>query len=371
MFLKRLKLLNFKNYEDEQFFFKHYINCFYGLNGMGKTNVMDAIYYMCLGKSYHTAFDKNIKKLDTDFFRLEADFIHESKEHSYISKVVPGRLKEFEINGVKVKSLEEYIGQNPVVFITPDDIFTLLIGNEERRSFINNIIVQYDSQYLFHLSIYNKLLKQRNTLLKDFQLKKYFDEDLLSIITERMNPAAQYIFQIRHQMMKEFLPYVYNQYALISEEKETIDIEYNSQLFSNDFIELSRQNIDKDRITARTSVGIHRDEVNFFINRKPLKDFGSQGQIKSFILALKLAQSECLYLKSSQKPILLLDDIFDKLDPMRITRLLESIHSELFIQVFISDTHDNRVGNLLKTDEPYGSFKIEHGSIVTIEEKGV
>jgi DNA replication and repair protein RecF len=364
MFLKRLKLLNFKNYEAEQFFFNQYINCFYGLNGMGKTNLLDAIYYICLGKSYHTTFDKNIKKIDASFFRLEADFDYEDKHIAIVSKVVPGNLKEFEVNGSKLKSLDEYIGQNPIVFITPDDIFTLLVGNEERRSFINNIIVQYDAKYLGHLALYNKLLKQRNALLKEFQIKKYFDDDLLSVITERMSPSAAYIFQARKALIQDYVSLVYRQYATLSDEKEIIKIEYNSQLEQNDFISFSNKNKEKDKVTSRTSVGIHKDEINLYINDQPLKDFGSQGQIKSYILALKLAQAEYLFTKSTRKPLLLLDDIFDKLDPKRISRLLESIHSGLFIQVFISDTHEGRVGALLNETNSYESFQIVNGRYI-------
>jgi DNA replication and repair protein RecF len=369
MLLKRLRLLNFKNYEDEQFFFDTYINCFYGLNGMGKTNILDAIYYLCLGKSYYTVLDKNIVRTGESFFRLEADFQSESRLNTIVSKVVPGSRKEFELNGTKLSSLEEYIGSNPVVFITPDDIFTLLNGNEERRAFVNNIIVQYDVQYLTNLSFYNKLLKQRNALLKDFQVRKYYDEDLLNILTERLAPHANYIYEARSKMMDEFIPIVYNQYATISDQNEQIHMAYNSQLESKDFLIESKSSLEKDRILGRTNVGIHKDEIILTINNKPLKDFGSQGQIKSFVMALKLAQAEYFLQMLTTKPILLLDDIFDKLDPKRIARLLESINSEMFCQVFISDTHKGRVADLITGGASYATFLISEGRNVPTDKE--
>jgi DNA replication and repair protein RecF len=355
MQLQKIKLLNFKNYEEEQFTFNHKLIAISGNNGVGKTNLLDAIYYTCLGKSHCTSSDKNVVRQNTDFFRLEATFsdgtsADQNSNCNIVLKVKPGQLKEIEVDNVKITKLSEHIGKVPVVMISPDDVHLLLQGNEERRSFLNNIIVQYDKAYIDHLSLYNRLLKQRNALLKDFLEKKYYDHDLLWVITQRMEAPAKYISIKRRALIQQLLPLFHENYEAISKGKEKCDIMYVSQLDKEDFIHLSDYAIEKDRATGRTSVGIHKDEINFIINNQSLKDYGSQGQLKSYIFALKLSQLNILTENTVSKPILLLDDIFDKLDPSRVQHLITLIQSDTFGQVFITDTHKGRVEAILNTN---------------------
>jgi DNA replication and repair protein RecF len=364
MQLQKIKLLNFKNYEDEQFVFNHKLIAISGNNGVGKTNLLDAIYYSCLGKSHATASDKNVARQSTDFFRLEASFIDNDVACKIVLKVKPGHVKEIEVDNMKITKLSEHIGKVPIVMISPDDVHLLLQGNEERRAFFNNIIVQYDKSYIDHLALYNRLLKQRNALLKDFQDKKYYDYDLLWILTQRMETPAKYINQKRRLLAEQLLPFFYQNYNSISEGKEACDLSYVSQLDTGDFLHLSDYALEKDRATGRTSIGIHKDEILFAINDQPLKEYGSQGQLKTFIFALKLSQLNILSANTNSKPILLLDDIFDKLDPSRVQHLIELIQSDSFGQVFITDTHKGRVEQILNTNGICDVFEIHEGKAI-------
>jgi DNA replication and repair protein RecF len=360
MYLKNIKLLNFKNYEAEQFFFDANIVNFFGKNGMGKTNILDAIYYLCIGKSYRTSLEKNICRYNQDFFRIEAEF---SDSEKIVFKVKPGSQKDIEVNGTKIEKILEHVGKYPIVFISPDDIFTILDSNEERRNFINNVIVQYDSLYLKHLAVYNKLLKKRNALLKDFQSRNYFDALLLETFTEQMIESVNYIHLKRKEFMIHFTDAFLLNYDKLSDGKERVDLIYKSQLDEETFLSLSKKSIDKDRILGRTNVGIHKDELQLIINTRPLKESGSQGQIKSFILAMKIAQANLLFQFSSRLPILLLDDIFDKLDPNRVEALLRIVEQHKFSQIFITDTHEGRVEQLLGPEVKINSFHIENGLV--------
>lgn len=361
MLLQKIKLVNFKNYEEEQFDIANKIITITGDNGMGKTNLLDAIYYTCLGKSYTTALDKNVTRHGEDFFRIESSFSDVSGNCSIVLKVKPGHLKEIEVNRTKITKLSEYLGKIPIVMISPDDVHTLLQGNEERRNFLNNVIVQYDHLYIDHLSLYNKLLKQRNALLKDFQEKKYYDADLIWILSQRMSASCNYIFQQRTKLMSQLIPYFQSNYQSISNGKEQCTIQYSSQMDNGDFLHLTDYALEKDRATCRTSIGIHKDEILFMLDGKPIKDYGSQGQLKSYIFALKLAQFNILSANTNTKPILLLDDIFDKLDPARVDHLITLIQADAFGQVFITDTHKGRVESILNAHGLCDVFEIQDG----------
>ena len=348
MILQNLRLVNYKNYEDSYFDFHSKLVVIAGNNGVGKTNLLDAIYYTALGKSYFNATDKQVVRSDCNFFRLDALYNQEGKACRIVAKIKAGQLKEIEVNEAKIAKLSEHIGQVPIVMISPDDVHFLLNGNEERRMFFNNTIVQYDKNYIDHLSMYNKLLKQRNALLKDFNDRRYYDRDLLEIITQSMVAPAQYISKQRRHFANALLPLLQEQYATISSDKEQCRIDYTTQIEEGDFMELSFKNIDKDRILARTSVGIHKDEILFILDDRNIKDHASQGQLKSYILALKLAQFFTLKKVKTALPIVLLDDVFDKLDPTRVSMLLHLVSGDDFGQVFITDTHVGRVDDVLK-----------------------
>ncbi len=363
MQLKQIKLVNFRNYEEELFNFTAKVVLVVGDNGMGKTNLLDAIYYSSIGKSYFTSYDKNVTLQNQAFFRIESKFDLYDEQLGITIKVKPGTLKEIEVNNNKITKLSEHIGKVPIVMISPDDVHTLLQSNEERRNFINNIIVQYDPIYIEQLTLYNRLLKQRNALLKEYVENRKIDNDLLWVITKRMANPAKYIFTTRRNLIDDLKPFFKTHYSEISNSNEHCTIDYISQLDQKDFLHQTDYAMEKDKATGRSSVGVHKDEIIFLLNDMPLKDYGSQGQLKTFVLALKLSQYQYLSNNTNIKPLLLLDDIFDKLDPSRVQHLLELIKQNKFGQVFITDTHVNRIKDLLNDQEMIDVFEIKHGKI--------
>lgn len=367
MFLKELKLCNFKNYTEEKFSFRHKVVSISGDNGMGKTNILDAIYYLAMGKSYLSAGDKNLVTIDQSFFRLDATFEDASNTHNLVIKYRLGVAKEIEWNGVRLSKLTDHIGLIPVVFISPDDVHNLLAGNEERRVFINNTLVQFDSKYLEALTIYNRNLKQRNALLKDFTDRQYWDQELLDVLTSSMAEPANYLYQKRKELTQAFTSVLQSYYDKISDSREKVALVYSSQLDHKDFISLSKAHQQKDKFSQRTSVGIHKDEFSFFMNGKSVKDFASQGQLKSYIFGLKLAQYVYLKSQTQNEPILLLDDVFDKLDHGRVSRLLSLLKTETFGQIFITDTHFGRAAEMFGNTSEVDEFFIRDGKIERVD----
>ena len=331
---------------------------------MGKTNLLDAIYYLCMCKSSTSINDRNVMQREADFFRIEGDFKIKKKKHKIVAKVVPGKRKEFEQNSVLYKKLLEHIGLLPVVMIIPDDTELAKEGSEVRRKFLDNTLSQSDSEYLENLILYNRILKQRNTALKHFAKERYFDLTLIHTFNEQMLAPAKYITLARANFVKAFSPIFENYYKLISGDQENVRCEYNTQLLEKDFIDLLEEAMEKDRILQRTTVGIHKDDLRFFIDEFPLKKFASQGQLKSFVLAVKLAQYDFLKNLKNKKPLLLLDDIFDKLDNSRVEQLIGLLVKGNFGQIFITDTHEKRIEEIIKnfrTD--FKKFIVESGAI--------
>jgi len=368
LYLQALKLTNFKNYENQTLLLSEHLNCFVGKNGMGKTNILDAIYYLCMTKSHFKSSDRNIVRHSEDFFRLEANFFSESdntpKTSKLIVKVQPRKRKEFELNKVVYERLSEHIGQFPVVMIAPDDTLMAMEGSEERRRFLDNTLCQLDTAYLTNLMHYNKVLSQRNKTLKQFAETRTFDELLIKTYDRQLLAAANYIHQKRTDLMAVFIPIFKNYYAQISGEQEVVACEYASKLNKEKFEVLLNENLEKDRILQRTTVGVHKDDLKFIFNNIAVKQFASQGQLKSYILALKLAQYELLRQEKGAAPILLLDDIFDKLDASRVQQLLQLlIQKKEFGQIFITDTHEERVANIVsKFEMDFKKFIIESGT---------
>lgn len=365
MHLQTLQLTNFKNYESIQLDLSPTLNCFVGQNGMGKTNLLDAIYYLCMCKSHFGLTDRHLMKRGETFFRLDGGFRLNEKLETVVCKVIPRKKKTFERNKAPYATLSGHIGFFPVVMIAPDDTLMLTEGSEERRRFLDNTICQLDKVYLKHLILYNKLLSQRNKTLKRFVEERQFDATLLDTYDQQMIPPAVYINKARQNIIKQFLPLFNALYATISKEQETVNCTYASKLTEADFKVLLVESREKDRILQRTTMGIHRDDLVFKINDLPVKRLASQGQRKSYLLALKLAQYELLRQEKKQAPILLLDDIFDKLDGQRVQQLLGLlIQQKGFGQIFITDTHDHRVEQIIQqfgTD--YKRFKIKNGSV--------
>ena len=362
--LNTLILTQFKNYDYQVVECSDKLTCFVGLNGMGKTNLLDAIYYLCMGKSYFNSSDIHNVQKDKDFLRLEGAFQIGSKKEKVVVKVIPRKRKEVERNEVPYGKLSEHVGLIPVVIIAPDDTNIVHEGSEARRKFLDNTIAQLDPAYLKDLIHYNKLIKQRNALLKQFAEQRRFDQALIKVYDEQLLAPAKSIYDKRLNFCQAFTPVLEKYYGIISNEQEEVSCHYKSSLTDSDFSDLLTQNQEKDRILQRTTAGIHKDDLIFNINNSLLKRYASQGQLKSFVLALKLAQYEMLKDKKKQSPILLLDDIFDKLDVRRVTYLLQLLIQEKFGQIFITDTHEHRVEQIIQQFEStYYRYLVENGSL--------
>ncbi len=363
MYLNQLSLYNFKNYATQSIDFSPTMNCLTGLNGMGKTNVLDAIYYLCMCKSHFSTNDALLVLQGQDFFRLEGNF-QLKNQAKVVAKIVPRKRKEFEFNGAAYDKLSEHIGKIPVVMISPDETALATEGSEERRRLMDNSLAQLDQVYLNQLMIYNKVLEQRNALLKQFSQQNNFNESLLAVYDQQLLAPAETIFSLRKIFIQHLTPIFQDYYKIISGDREQPDCQYVSQLIENNFSELLKKSRDKDRILARSNVGIHKDELSFSFDGNPLKKFASQGQLKSFVLALKLAQYEVIKQRKGTKPILLLDDIFDRLDAERVSQLLALLANKDFGQIFITDTQSDRMAQVIaKHFDNFHHFEVENATV--------
>ncbi len=359
MFLKQLNLINYKNISQKDFTFDSKINCFVGKNGVGKTNILDAIYHLSYTKSYFNPLAIQNIKHDEDFFLLDAVFDKENRDEKIACSLKKGQKKVVKRNNKVYEKLSEHIGFIPLVIISPSDSDLISEGSETRRRFIDSVISTQDNLYLNELIQYQKLISQRNALLKYFALNQTFDKDNLAIYDEQIVLLGNIIFEKRQQFLAQFIPIFKKYYAEISNEAESVDLVYQSQLLEKSFEDLLIENLNKDRAIQYTSSGIHKDDLSFEIGGYPVKKFGSQGQQKSFLIALKLAQFEFLKQKSGSAPILLFDDIFDKLDASRVEKIVTMVNNDVFGQIFISDTHEERTEAIVKqTHQSYKIFRL-------------
>ena len=360
MYLKKLNLINYKNFESAEFELSPQINCFVGNNGIGKTNVLDAIYYLSFTKSYFNSVDSHNIRHGELFFVVEGVFYKNEREEHVFCGVQKGKKKSIKRNSKLYPKLQDHIGEFPLVIISPSDRDLISEGSEVRRKFIDGVISQFNSEYLNDLLSYNKQLAQRNALLKYFASNRVWDEDSLLVYDEIMSDLAQNIYKKRKEFIKDMLPTFLERYNSISNNKEVVTIEYISSIERSSLLQQLKESRDKDRILHYTSVGIHKDDLSFKLGNFPIKKLGSQGQQKTFLIALKLAQFE--YLKRLKKvtPILLLDDIFDKLDESRVGQIVRLVNQHHFGQIFISDTHSDRTEKIVKSiNEDYKLFKLE------------
>ena len=356
MYLKELQVYNFKNFDEKQFVFDEKINCFVGNNGVGKTNVLDAVYFLALGKSYFNNNIKQIIRFDQDAFSIKGTFdLNEKTEVIHISYQIDKK-KIIKRNNKAYERIADHIGLIPLVMISPYDRDLISESGETRRRFINRIISQADSNYLSSLIAYQKVLTQRNRLLKYFTANHKFDQNTLDIYNEQLHQYGSVIYNKRKAFIRDFSVFLQEKYAVLSQKKEQVNISYYSELELKPLKDLLVENTQKDRILQHTSKGIHRDDFLFEINGRPIKKFGSQGQQKSYLIALKLAEFQFLKTQSEQIPILLFDDIFDKLDETRVEQIVKMVNDKEFGQIFISDTHAERTENLVKNI--HQSFKI-------------
>ena len=359
MILKSLSLLNYKNFDSKTFTFNEKINCIVGNNGIGKTNVLDAIYHLSFGKSYFNPIATQNIKHDEDFFVVNGDYIKDKKPEKVIVSLKRGQKKVIKRNSKAYEKFSEHIGFLPLVIISPADRDLIIEGSTTRRKFIDSVISQSDTSYLNYLINYNKILAQRNALLKYFALNHTYNKDTLDVYNSQLTDFGTQIFEKRDAFLKTFIPIFKSRYEAISNGNETVDLNYQSDLFENDLNTLLNKVINKDRALQYTSVGIHKDDLNFNISEHPIKKFGSQGQQKSFLIALKLAQFDFIKAQSGVNPILLLDDIFDKLDEQRVAQIIKLVDDENFGQLFISDTHAERTENAVKqVHQSYEIFKL-------------
>ncbi len=364
MWLKNITLLNFKNYSSAELSFSKTVNAFVGYNGAGKTNLLDAIHYLCLCKSYFNPIDSQQIKTDEDLFLIQGDFDRKDKNEKITCGLKRNQKKQFKRNKKEYDKLAHHIGLFPLVMISPYDINLIMDGSEERRRFIDNVISQTDSNYLDELILYNKHLLNRNSLLKQIAATRKLDVTLLEILDEQLILSGNKIFEKRKQFLLDFIPLFNQHYKYITDDAEEVSLIYQSQLNEQQFQRLLTQSIEKDRILERTTTGIHKDELLFAIRDMPLKKFGSQGQQKSFLIALKLAQYSYLQKSKGFKPLLLLDDIFDKLDYLRVHKLMDMVSQHDFGQLFITDTGKDRVLSVFKEiNVQVTLFEVSNGTI--------
>ncbi len=350
MYIHDIQLVNFKNYEEAKFEFSPKVNCIVGNNGVGKTNLLDAVHYMSMTKSYFGSLDMPNINHGKDFFAIHAHCVFDDVEGLQKISCIQqeGKRKIFKINQKEYDKMSDHIGLLPSVMISPYDTDYINGIAEIRRKYFDSIISQIDKNYLSDLMTYNRLLSQRNAILKQQYDRNRFDKTELQIWDERLVHLGQLIFAKRQDFLQEFVPVFEDYFNRISPEKEVINVEYVSQLQNGDFSTLLSNSGERDFYSQHTSVGIHKDDYKFEMNAYPVKRYCSQGQQKTFLVALKLSQFAIIKQLTRKVPLLLLDDVFDKLDNDRIGELIKMVAGNSFGQVFISDTNKERMENLFQ-----------------------
>ena len=330
-----------------------------GNNGVGKTNILDAIYHLSFGKSYFNPITTQNINHDSDFFVIDGTYLKSEKTERIIVSAKRGQKKVIKRNGKEYDKLANHVGCIPLVIISPADRDLITEGSDTRRKFMDGVISQGDQQYLNTLISYNKVVAQRNALLKYFAANNTSNPDTLEIYNQQMEELGTVIFQKRTEFINQFIPIFNKRHQSISNGNETVNLIYKSQLEKEPLLSLLKDNYHKDKTLQYTTVGIHKDDLNFEIDNHPIKKFGSQGQQKTYLIALKLAQFDFLKKLSNINPILLLDDIFDKLDESRVEQIITLVERENFGQLFISDTHPERTENIVKkVHQTYKMFRL-------------
>ena len=362
MYLSRISLTNFKNIKEISIGFSPKLNCITGMNGAGKTNLLDSIYYLSMTKSYLSNQDQFTISHNEQVAYISGEYKREDNSSEQIALSI-SRLGEKQIkrNGKGYKRLSDHIGIIPIVMVSPYDTCLINESGEERRKFLNAIISQLDREYLRRVQNYNQLLAQRNRLLKMASINTL----LLEAISEKMQENAIYIFNKRSEFVKDFVPHVLRYYKDISGGKETVTIEYRSDLERGELTDILREAFSKESHLGYTTAGIHRDELLFKMDGEQIRKVGSQGQQKSFLISLKLAQYSLFREISNLNPLLLLDDVFDKLDMTRVEYLLNLVSSDGFGQIFITDSNKVRIeGVLSEIGNNSTSIEIEGGVVL-------
>ncbi len=365
MYIQELSLVNFKNFEHAEFKFSESLNCFIGNNGAGKTNLIDAIYYLSFCKSFLNPVDAQNIRFDQDFFMIQGKYTRLDSEESIYCGLKRNQKKIFKRNQKEYKKLSEHIGLLPLIIVTPSDTNLISGGSEERRKFVDSVISQYDAVYLENLIRYNRALQQRNNLLKQFAGSYDFQTETLEIWDDQLIKYGQQIHASRVAFIDKLQPVFQKYYELISGGKETVGLKLQSDLTENDFEQLLKLTLTKDRLLQYTTTGIHKDDFEFKLADNPIKKFGSQGQKKTYLVALKLAQFDFMKEISGLTPILLLDDIFDKLDKYRVEQIVKLVADDHFGQIFITDTNREHLDQMIASLETNSCiFTISDGAVV-------
>ena len=363
MTLKELNIINFKNIAEATLTFTSGFNCFVGNNGVGKTNVLDAIYHLSMCKSYFNLPDLQNIRHEEPCFVVQGKYERGGEELTVYCGVKPGQKKVFKKNQKAYDKLSEHIGLIPLVMISPEDFILIDGGSEERRKLVDGIISQCDRVYLHRLIRYNKALTQRNMLLKS-AAGKFLDPEMLEVWNEQLAEHGEAIRQKRIAFLKEFRSVFQTYYERLSLGREEVCLEYKPSVKEGNFLTALKQAADRDRLLTYTTVGIHRDDLVLNIGDYAVRKIGSQGQKKTFLIALKLAQYHWLHQMSEVKPLLLLDDIFDKLDADRVEQIVKIVGGEMFGQVFITDTNRGHIDDILRAQAvDYKLFTVTGGEI--------
>lgn len=362
MFLNKILLLGFKNYEQAEAVFSHKFNCFTGNNGMGKTNMLDAIYYLSFCKSfYNPADNQNIRK-GSPFFVIQGSYELNNEPVEVYCGLKRNEKKQFKLNKKEYPRLSDHIGLLPLVMIAPEDAELIHGGSEVRRKFIDGVISQYNKQYLEQLLKYNRILLQRNALLKSFYERSYFDIAALEIYDEQLAASGNYIYKERALFFEKFNSGFNKTHYELTGHQESVKMVLSSGLNESTMEELLIKSLDKDRASQYTNAGVHKDDLVFEIEGSAVKKFASQGQQKTFLVALKLAQYAFIAEIKEKKPVLLLDDVYDKLDETRLNGIMQHISQDTFGQIFITDTHRKRMAEAIgATKKQAAYFEIDKG----------
>jgi len=370
MYLKRLSLTNFKNYELAELSFSPKINCLTGNNGVGKTNILDAIHYLSLTKSFFNTIDNISIRHGEDYFIIRGVFERDGEENEIYCAFQKQKQKVVKRNSKEYRKLSEHVGKYPVVMISPADSALITEGSEERRKFMNKIISQYNPVYLDSVLNYTRSLQHRNMVLKNLRNSSVKDPDILSIYDEQLVKYGNYIFEERTKLIDELIPVFQEYYTMISSGREKVRLQYRSHLSGGNFGKQLSDSLSRDMLLEYTTVGVHKDDLILEMDDYSVKSLGSQGQQKSYLVALKLAKFDYIKKKASLSPILLLDDIFDKFDAGRVEQIIRLVGNHRFGQIFITDTHQDRLRGILSSlDTDYSLFIIEENQPIEIAQK--
>lgn len=367
MILKRLSLLNYKNIREATLELSPKFNCFIGPNGVGKTNVLDAVYFLSFCHSAYTSQDSMVIRHEAPFFVLEGEYLENLDQDTKLGiycGMKRGTKKHFKCNKKEYKRLSEHIGLIPIVMVAPGDTLLIEGGSEERRRLMDMVISQLDISYIESLNRYNKALLQRNTMLKVEDSEP--DWDILSILEEQMAMEGEYIYQKRNAFVQELIPLFQRYYETISGGHEQVSLSYVSHCQRGPLLDVIRRDRMKDRAVGYSLHGIHRDDLSILLDGHPMRREGSQGQLKTFVISLKLAQFGFLKQANTRTmPILLLDDIFDKLDATRVEQIVQLVSGEGFGQIFITDTNRDHLDQILEKGHfDYRLFHVNDGEIL-------